>query len=192
MNKKEKNYLVVVCIALLMVGVFAVSKFNDSVMNEEIAVKPQTATELSEKNITTKQETNHSTTIKEPSKPIDIVENINEVASEETRKVLSISEIYEQENVDYEWSSQREHNVRNLLDVFLYEESALIESLECKSTLCKLQISSDEASNFNVVIATTLHKIENAEWQKEGSVKLHRLRNDEGNFFTEIYISRYR
>jgi len=168
------------CLSLVVAAIY---------FSQQPSVIPSSAitNEVAEINI---EQVVSNNTVTESSK-IDVSDNkvtlVNEMASEEKEvieidekparedKKLSYIDIFNNENVDAEWSYEYTNNIQESLNELLPKYDAWIENLECKSTMCKLDISATPGNQkITTTAATVLGKLSKSEWNN-GSLRISNI-----------------
>ena len=96
-----------------------------------------------------------------------------------------------EENVDPDWGYQYAESIQNELFEILNEKSAWIDSVECKKTICKLDISATaNGESVGRTAARILGRLSAAEWH-QGSHRIANLNSSDGKRSLEILVGRY-
>ena len=87
---------------------------------------------------------------------------------------------FDTEVVDPEWSYEQSNNIRGTLNDLLSKQGFWIESLECKSSACKLKVSSGaEFKSFAPGVSNVLRELKLSEWPKESLNIVNIIKNDD-------------
>jgi hypothetical protein len=115
-------------------------------------------------------------------------ENIKNVNSTQERFIVQ----YLEEELDPEWGYEYAEQIQNELYELLNEKNAWIENVECKKTLCKLNISAaPDSGSIGRTAADILSKLSSTKWHK-GSLRLAKLNSSNGSPSLEILVGRYK
>lgn len=94
------------------------------------------------------------------------------------------------ERVDQEWSDKYSDNIRGTMHDLLSLEGAWIDRLECKSTMCKLDVfKSQTPSQSHSTVSNVMRKLTTADWN-DGAILLKSVNNSNDVQIIEILISR--
>jgi len=98
--------------------------------------------------------------------------------------------IFNSEVVDQEWSYEYANNIRETLHELLPSQDAWVDNLECRTTLCLLDVYRDKSSSQSFrATANIMKKLSSSKWNK-GDMTLRSVGNEGDLQVIKIIISR--
>jgi len=114
------------------------------------------------------------------------------VINRSDNKKIDFIKLYDNQEIDPEWSYEYTTSIKNSLYELLTEHNAWIENAECKKTICKLDISkAQDGSSINQTAAMILNKLSKSKWH-EGSLRINSIDKRNDTQILTILVGRYK